>query len=393
MKKKVIFLTLIFVSLVIGITILIRNKSITKNASNNDIPEEFKETVDYYREDVCKLKPEDFESETKDLLLSSLIENISVVKLDNENKEALLNGRSFPYITESYIGMNSDDLPYKLYDKATGKFLRNIGNIGQGPAEYPFISDAVIDEKNDRIYITCSQMKHGILEYNIHGDFLGKIDISFINDRKIKFTVNDSIITAFIMTFDGDKYGVVSFDKKGNLISSAPAKVFMEGNYDLEVFIETNTPSTGYSHVASTVYYNYDSSKHELIPAFAIERGKFPYVHIHELNHFYLLSINILNKEKRRFISDHTVLYNKKEKKGYPVRLINDFLGGIPFRADCFDNGMYIDKMNASDFREKAKEALKRNKLTNEKKKFLSDLVDSMTDDDNDIIFYSILKE
>ena len=38
------------------------------------------------------------------------------------------------------------ETPFKLFDRATGKFLRNIGNIGRGPGEYRYISMAQIDE-------------------------------------------------------------------------------------------------------------------------------------------------------------------------------------------------------------------------------------------------------
>lgn len=388
MKKK-IALALTCVALILIIVQLSRSKSIKKVVP--DVSVEFHETADYYKDEVYKFKLSDFDYETKDCLLSDLVENFAYTKLDNENKDALLNGRAFPYCTESYIGMISDDLPYKLFDKATGKFLRNIGSIGQGPAEYPFISDAVIDEKNERIYITCSQMKPGILEYNLAGEFLEKIDISFIKDRKIKFTVNDSIITAFIMTFNGDTHGVVSFDKKGNIISSAPAKVFMQGNYDLEVFINTNTPFTGYSHVASCVYYNYDSTTHELVPAFAFDKTKFGYIYVSELNNCFFFSVEKIEKE--RYASSHIILYDKKTEKGNQVNLVNDYLGGIPFTIYSFKNGIYQERMTASDFREKAEQALKKNKLSEEKRKHLSNLVNSMSDDDNDIVFYGPLKK
>lgn len=390
--KKIIFPIFVCVVLVTLIIMLLKSNTIIQNKPN-DKPIEFKEAADYYRNDIYKFKPTDFESKSEDLFLSNIVENFSIIKLDNENKNALLNGRAFPYITESYIGMISDDLPFKLFNKTTGAFLGDIGKIGEGPEEYYFISDVVIDEKNDRIYIYCV-MRSYILEYNLNGEYLGKINIPGIHGmRKFKFTISDNIITAFIMTYDKDKDAVISFTPKGDSISSAPARVFMPEDTNMEIFIQTNTPLTGYSHTASSVYYNYDPSKKELIPAFAFDKTMFSYVYVQELNNFYLFEVNELNKEKKYYSTDHIILYDKTTKKGKTVNLINDYMGGISFSKGFYSNGIYHERMTASDFRDNIKKALKKNKLTDEKRKYLSDLVKSMTDDDNDIIFYGILKK
>lgn len=374
--------------------IALLNANFLNNHKGDNIPRDFKEVADYYKDEVYKFQPSDFESEPVDLLLSSIVEEIFIVKLDNENEDALLNGRAFPFLTESYIGMTSDELPYKLYDKATGRFLRNIGKRGEGPGEYISIYNAVIDEKNNRIYINDFIADAGILVYNLDGEFLEKINIPGITGtRKTRFTVNDSIINAFIMTFDGDKNAVITFNTKGDSISSAPAKVFMAGNYNPEVFIQTNTPNTGYRHTVSAVYFNYDPIKNELVPTFAFDKNKFTYVYISELPNFYFFDVSVLNKEKTSYITDQVVLYDKKSKKGQPANLINDFMGEIPFSQYSFSNGKYAERMTASDFREKAKKAIKNNKLSDIKRKHLSELMNSMTDEDNDIILYGELKK
>ena len=42
---------------------------------------------------------------------------------------------------------------YKLYDRRTGKFLRNIGKAGKNSGEYSNVYNSVIDEQNSRVYI------------------------------------------------------------------------------------------------------------------------------------------------------------------------------------------------------------------------------------------------
>lgn len=119
-------------------------------------------------------------------------------------------------------------------------------------------------------------------------------------------------------------------------------------------------------------------------------------VYVSELPNFYFFDVCVLNKEKTSYITNQVVLYDKKSKKGQPANLINDFMGEIPFSQYSFSNGKYAERMTASDFREKAKKAkkaIKNNKLSDMKRKNLSELMNSMTDDDNDIIFYGELKK
>lgn len=390
MKKKTLSVVLFALLLVPG-AIWLKSTVFKKNVPASP-PQEKKEVADYYREDVYKFKPSDFDSEPVDFPLSNLVDRIAVVRLDNENDDALLNGRAFPVISESYIGVQSDDLPFKLFDKATGRFIRNIGAIGQGPGEYQWIYHVVMDEKNDRIYLNCT-MDPAILAYDFSGNFLKKIHIPGIDQmRKVRFTANDSIITSFIMTFDGDSAAVITSDTHEKLIASAPAKVFMAPSFDMELFIQTNTPYTGYAHTASSVYYTYDPEKCELNPAFAFEKDAFAYVFVEELENYYLFSVDVLNAEKTRLLNGHVVLHDKKTQKSNRVNLVNDFMADIPFPVGCFSNGMFIHRMTASDFREKAKKALKKKTLAADKKQYLSDLMDSMSDEDNDIIVYGYVK-
>ena len=390
MKRNVSFIVLSVILAVLGIVLW--KSRVPEKPAIPGVPAQTKEVADYYREDVYKFKPSDFDSEPVDFALSNLVDGVSVVKLDNENSDALLNGRAFPFFTRTYIGVQSDDLPFKLFDRATGKFIRNIGAIGQGPGEYQWIYHVVMDEENDRIYLNCT-MDPGILEYDFAGNFLKKIHIPGVDDmRKIRFTVQDSMITSFVMTFEGDTSAVITSGKNEKLISTAPAKVFMAPSFDMELFIQTNTPYTGYAHTASSVYYNYDSQTCDLVPAFAFEKGAFAYVFVEELENCYLFSVDMLNEGKTRLVTDHIVLHDKKSKESRKVNLINDFIGDMPFPIGCFSQGMFIHRMTASDFREKAKEALKKKTLGEDKKQFLSGLMNSMSDDDNDIIVYAPLK-
>jgi hypothetical protein len=63
-----------------------------------------------------------------------------------------------------------------MFDK-NGKYLRQIGSLGQGPGEYIYITDFCLDTINHEIYILDSP-KHMLYKYNFDsGEFISSINI------------------------------------------------------------------------------------------------------------------------------------------------------------------------------------------------------------------------
>ena len=90
----------------------------------------------------------------EDILLSDWIGEPEFIALDSSDPEALIDGGEVT-VSGHYIGIYSPmETPFKLFDRATGKFLRNIGNIGRGPGEYTGISFAQIDEAGGKVWIS-----------------------------------------------------------------------------------------------------------------------------------------------------------------------------------------------------------------------------------------------
>ncbi|HWR94939.1 MAG TPA: 6-bladed beta-propeller [Flavobacterium sp.] len=65
-------------------------------------------------------------------------------------------------------GANDGDI--FVFDRKTGKALRKINRMGKGPEEYIHITDIVLDEVNNEIYINCISTKK-ILVYDLLGNF------------------------------------------------------------------------------------------------------------------------------------------------------------------------------------------------------------------------------
>lgn len=58
----------------------------------------------------------------------------------------------------------------------TGKFLRRVGKVGQGPGEYPELSDFIVDEKTGYLYLLTSSST--VYAYDHIGNFLWKRKVS-----------------------------------------------------------------------------------------------------------------------------------------------------------------------------------------------------------------------
>ena len=113
--------------------------------------------------------------DTLDMSLSSLVEDLYVIPLDNRD-EALTKGEN-PHVTENYILIRPwSGEAAKLFDKE-GRFICKIGDFGQGPGEYQNLYDEQIDEENNRIYLLPWQAK-SVLAYDLNGNFVQNIPLA-----------------------------------------------------------------------------------------------------------------------------------------------------------------------------------------------------------------------
>lgn len=57
-----------------------------------------------------------------------------------------------------------------VFDRKTGKALRKINKMGKGPEEYSHLTDIVLDEQNNELFVNCTVSKK-ILVYDLFGNF------------------------------------------------------------------------------------------------------------------------------------------------------------------------------------------------------------------------------
>ena len=112
--------------------------------------------------DVMKSYPE------KELILQDFMD-VEYIPLET-NDEFITQGVVMA-IGNKYIFVKnwSNDGDIFVFDRKTGKALRKINRKGNGPEEYIHITDIVLDEENNEIFINCMSTKK-ILVYDLFGN-------------------------------------------------------------------------------------------------------------------------------------------------------------------------------------------------------------------------------
>ena len=109
---------------------------------------------------------------TKYLYASEFISDIEYVPLETST-ECLIGGVYSINISDNYIFVSAE--PSCLLFSRQGKFIRHIGNKGNGPGDFLIVKNVKIDEESGMVYLLSN---HKLIAYNISGEFVKSLDIS-----------------------------------------------------------------------------------------------------------------------------------------------------------------------------------------------------------------------
>ena len=337
--------------------------------------------------------------------LSALTEELQIVKLDDADEALVKQTRAT--VGEKYILVSgSQQIPYKLFERKTGKFVANIGAFGQGPNEYQHIYDQQLDEANNRIYLIPWQTRK-ILVYDLKGNALEPIPLC-MSAPKGKFNVNTKAetVTVSILPFKDSPAVVWTQTTKGKLIHAIPSGKFVVPDFSNEIL--TTKFGGVYSLSISTFFelrpdsvYHYESATNKMIPVFTTKfsSSKIPiHFYIELPNHFIgefaeekAVTENMSTTQNHRHY-----LVDKKTLKGSFFKMENDFLGNAPigYPIGDFDGEYFVKNMDPGDLFDMLEKVLASNKkLTPAQKTKLTKLKDSITDNDNNYILYAKIKK
>ncbi|MFI3267102.1 MAG: 6-bladed beta-propeller [Rikenellaceae bacterium] len=267
--------------------------------------------------------------DTLEIKLTDFIENIELIQLDS----AIANYVSLemsPYISDNYIIFSSPKSLLKMFDRKTGKFICNIGGVGNGNGEYRYTDDCFIDEQDKIIYLAA---KGSINKYDFEGKMLGSLPLAKNEESfmTIKFDINKkaNIITIIAQSkeiamwkqdFEGNEIADIDVYKDETIGNAQIIKNSNIGNMTISVSNLENKPDT---------LFKFDNNENILKPAFALNIN-----HLPELEGYNGTCYARTYIESPSYYISSIVL----------IRMETNQNGGIAFHMNMLDDGVIVDK-------------------------------------------------
>jgi hypothetical protein len=344
-------------------------------------------------------------SEIVTIPLSELTEELQILKLDDAD-DALVK-ETVVEISNNYILIKGDqEIPYKLFEKKTGKFLNNIGAFGQGPNEYQNVYDQQIDEVNNRIYLLPWQAKK-ILVYDLKGKALDPIPLCNQAPKgKFKVDTKAATVIVSILPFTGVPAVVWQQTTDGKLLKSiAPGHIALTPDFSNEVYAfktDNNYDFLIFSFAPrADSLYSYNPVQNKLIPQFTLDfKNRERAIHGYsELPNYYMGDLSEPKKIAENITTtqnERDYIIDKKTLKGSFFKLENDFLGNVEINYPTyrFSGEYYVRNVDPGNLKDELEKTLNSGqKLTPELRTKLTKLKNSITNNDNNYILYAKLKK
>ena len=349
--------------------------------------------------DISKL------SETVRIPLSEFTEELQIIKLDDAD-EALIKETSVTISENYFLVKGNREIPYKLFERKTGKFLNNIGAFGQGPGEYQNVYNQQLDEVNNRIYLLPWNARN-IIVYDLKGNLLDPIPLcNSVPKGNFKVDTKGGTLIVSALPFTGIKSVVWQQTMKGELLKSvAPGHLSVKPDFSNEM--SAYKEGSNYSFNIFTFQprrdsiYHYDLNQNKLIPVFTLDfKSQEMPIHFYtEISGYFMggfaeekkLNENTSTTQNHRFYA-----VEKKSLKGSFFVLENDFLGGIEVEwpINALYGEYYVRNVDPGVLKDELEKILKENnKMAPEIKAKVTKLKDSITDNDNNYILYARIKK
>ena len=339
--------------------------------------------------------------------LSDWVLEPEFIALDSSSKDAYTEGGNC-CVSDNYIGMYGSGQVYKLYDRRTGKYLRNIGRIGKNSGEYTNVYRSEIDEENSMVYILPWTAKE-LLCYDLNtGELIEARQLKY-NVPKGAFTIDPETgeLTVATLPFEGENETVVwKQDKEDNVLWEVPAgDLSLVPDYSHEIVGAFNTEDFDLS--ISTWGGRVDS-------LYVVKDGFLkPIFTMNFLKDNQKAATSILPNHTYILLPDHiitSVSMPVRRASGYysygkPVFVVTERETEHSYVADFTDDilnrkleylpftqGYYKEVFSAEDFMKIGKAALYKGKLSETSKARISDILKAITPESNDVILLAPLK-
>lgn len=348
--------------------------------------------------------------------ISELTEEPEIIALDSR-VEAFATGYNYAF-SDHYICIGASMRgPAKLYDRATGKFLCNVGTIGRDPGEYlNTYSSPRIDEEDGTIWLLPWQAKT-LLGYDITtGKFKKEIPLKY-EVPKGQFQVDSKAgtVTVAALPFK-DLVPMIAWkqDMQGNVLWEIPSG-HLALTPDFSNEIESNGNTEGIFDLALMTWGGGQDSLYvigdgTLEPVYTIdfntkevESGQDYSTNVNEeapihsytmLQNYFITSVSYPVATEWGFTTGKPEYVITDRRTGESVRttFFNDYLANT---ADyvSFTGGYWYSVNDPETFAEAAEKALKEGKLSEGSKARISAILENLTPESNNIVILAPLKK
>lgn len=330
----------------------------------------------------------------KPISLRDMTGELEMIQLEDID-EALVKSWKLAVSNGYILVIQSGGMPVKLFDRS-GKYIADVGGVGEGPGEYMFIYDGLIDEENNRIYL--SQYTGGILSYDLNGRFAGKVDLPVGSKPVLAKTAGGGLSAVSISFSDADGTPVASsVDRDGRLsVAAYPALQTMLRDRS-GAAVGLNGEVFGYRCVGNNVFLNtavdtmyvYDAESGRIYPRSVLnlsspkQDGEF--IMSAELPAGIMMSV--IGRDMKHF------WYDKTTGKVSRSKIINDYLGDNAVGYMLFRDGYYVECIDPGVLMDRIEEKWSPDPdLPDERKQRLREMMANLDPDRNNIVFLAPLR-
>ena len=353
--------------------------------------------------------------------LGDLMESYEIIRLDNRD-EALI--KTYPYgvyVTDNYILLRPADVvsPVKLFTRK-GRYVADIGGVGQGPGEYLYLFSWLVDEKENRIYLGSGRTDK-VLVYDLKGNYLPDEVIRFgeiVHKSQIWVDYDKKNVVVVTLPFSANVNSNFAIsknvcwvqNKEGDIVHRIPVNHYgLIGDYSNGLVACRNVDAISFSifedpmlRTRPDTLYHYDAVKNIITPCFTIDHvvseNQSACTVLYETSRSYWAQVTLYPNNLSSSVSSvrlpaFNVCVSKKDGNVRRIDRFTDPLLGLSHLFLMMNNGYICISYDPLELMDALDKVLTQTDLESDVRKRATDLRNSLYENDNDILIIGKLKQ
>ena len=353
--------------------------------------------------------------------LGDLMESYEIIRLDNRD-EALI--KTYPYgvyVTDNYILLRPADVvsPVKLFTRK-GRYVADIGGVGQGPGEYLYLFSWLVDEKENRIYLGPGRTDK-VLVYDLKGNYLPDEVIRFgeiVHKSQIWVDYDKKNVVVVTLPFSANVNSNFAISKnvcwvqnrEGDIVHRIPVNHYgLIGDYSNGLVACRNVDAISFSifedpmlRTRPDTLYHYDAVKNIITPCFTIDHvvseNQSACTVLYETSRSYWAQVTLYPNNLSSSVSSvrlpaFNVCVSKKDGNVRRIDRFTDPLLGLSYPYLVMQNGYVCISYEPLGLMDALDKVLAQTDWEPDVRKRATDLRNSLHENDNDILIIGKLKQ